>query len=251
MTDIDPTKRFSNRVDNYVRYRPSYPPEAISFLMDQGLDRSSLVADVGSGTGILSGLLLGNVDRVFAVEPNDEMRSAAEARLGGRAGFVSLAARAEATTLPDHSVNMVTAAQSFHWFDTPRALAEFRRILRAPKRLALIWNIRLSDTPFLGAYETLLETYGTDYQRVNHQKMSDQDLAGIFIREFQLKEFDNLQQLDLEGLKGRLFSSSTTPTPQDPGYQAMLQGIESAFRRHQVDGHVTIRYKTQVFSGCI
>lgn len=248
---MDNTQRFSNRVADYVKYRPNYPSEAIDFLMSLGLDQSSSVADVGAGTGILSELLLVRVGRVYAVEPNREMRMAAEARLGGRRGYVSLAGTAEATGLPGLSVDLVTAAQAFHWFDAKRALAEFRRILREPRQLALIWNDRLRDTPFLKAYEALLQAHGTDYQTVNHQQLSDRQLAGLFASDFHLMQFDNQQHLDLEGLKGRLFSSSYTPTPDDPGYGAMVEGIESAFQRYQHDGRVTLRYKTLVYAGRI
>ncbi len=251
MTRTDPTKRFSNRVEDYVKYRPSYPPDAIGFLLNRGLDHTSSVADVGSGTGILSELLLAHVERVYAIEPNDEMRAAAEARLGGHIRFVSLQATAEATGLPNQSVDWVIAAQAFHWFDVARALAEFRRILREPRRLALLWNYRLNDTPFLNAYEELLQACGTDYKAVSHQGMSEDDLAGLFVSDFRLKQFDNQQQLDLEGLKGRLFSSSYTPSPGDPGYEPMVEGIEAAFKRHQEHGLVVVRYKTRVYSGCL
>ncbi len=145
----------------------------------------------------------------------------------------------------------MVAAQAFHWFDTHPALDEFRRILREPRRLALIWNDRLNDTAFLQAYEALLQSHGTDYQAVNHQAISDQELANLFVRDFEMQTFDNQQQLDLEGLKGRVFSSSYTPSPNDPGYNAMVLAIEDAFRRHQQDGHVTIRYQTKIYSGCI
>jgi ubiquinone/menaquinone biosynthesis C-methylase UbiE len=134
---VDSTHRFSNRVDDYVKYRPSYPREAIDFLLDLGLNQESRIADVGSGTGILTELLLEHVGQVYAIEPNDEMRAAAVARLGVHDRFVSVAATAEVTTLPNRSVDLVTAAQAFHWFDTTRSLAEFRRILRSPGRLCL------------------------------------------------------------------------------------------------------------------
>lgn len=248
---MEPTQRFSNRVEDYVKYRPSYPPEAVDAVLGSGLDQRSQVADVGSGTGILSELLLPRVGQVYAVEPNDRMRSAAEARLGGREGFISVAASAEATDLPDQSVDLVTAAQAFHWFDVDQALAEFRRILRAPRRLALMWNDRLSDTPFLEDYEALLQAVGTDYQTVNHQQLTDDDLAGLFTDEFELSRFDNQQRLDLEGLKGRLFSSSYTPAPDDAGYPAMVSGIEDIFKRHQQAGHVVVRYQTLVYAGLI
>lgn len=251
MTSLDSTKRFSNRVDDYVRYRPNYPPQAIAFLLGGGFEGDFSVADVGSGTGILTELLLEHAGRVYAVEPNDEMRAAAEARLGGHSRFVSLAATAEATGLPNQSVDLVTAGQAFHWFDVEPALAEFRRILREPKRMALVWNHRLNDTPFLRAYEALLQAHATDYKAVNQQQMSEKDIAGLFVRDFQVKHFDNQQRLDLEGIKGRLFSSSYTPSPGDFGYESMVEGIEAAFKRHHEHGRVALSYKTRVYLGCL
>jgi SAM-dependent methyltransferase len=247
----DPTQRFTSRVEHYVRFRPGYPPEAIDWLMALGLTGESDVADVGSGTGILTQLLLERVRRVFAVEPNAAMRAAAESHLSGHPGFVSIEATAEATTLPHASVDMVLAAQAFHWFDPGRAVPEFRRILKPPRRLALVWNDRLNDTPFLQAYEALLDTHGTDYRAVNHQAQTDEQIRRLFVADFQEQDFDNHQHLDLEGLKGRLFSSSYTPTPQDPGYPAMVEAIEQAFALHNEAGRVTLRYRTRVFSGTL
>ena len=250
-SDLDSTQRFTDRVEDYIKARPSYPAEAIDFVIGQGLDHRSQIADIGSGTGILTELLLERVGRVYAVEPNDRMRAAAEARLGDSQGYVSVAATAEDTGLPDHSVDLVAAAQAFHWFDTQRALDEFRRILRQPRRLALIWNNRLNDTPFLNDYEALLQAHGTDYRAVNHQQLKDDELAGLFSADFVLGRFDNQQRLDLEGLKGRLFSSSYTPMPGEPGYAEMASEIETIFDRHQKAGYVVIRYETQVYSGRI
>lgn len=251
MTHEDATLRFSNRVDNYVRFRPSYPQEAIRYLTDRGLLGGSIVADIGSGTGILSELLLEHVKRLYAIEPNDEMRAAAESHLNRHSNYVSIKATAEHTTLPNASVDAVLAAQAFHWFDRGPALEEFRRILCEPRWMALIWNNRLKDTPLLEAYEELLQTYGTDYRTVNHQWAAEEELVGLFPREFEKREFDNEQRLDLAGLKGRIFSSSYTPTPGDPGYEAMVRGIEATFQQCNQGGWVTIRYKTEVYSGLI
>ena len=163
----DPTARFTSRVDDYVRARPGYPPEVVRLLETEcALGPGKSVADVGSGTGILTRDLLETGATVYAVEPNAAMREAAEAALeplsppgerGRGEGFVSLAATAEATTLPDAAVDLVIAAQAFHWFDRDAARQEFSRILREPRWVALVWNERAeSGTPFLEGYETLL-----------------------------------------------------------------------------------------------
>src|SRR5579863_1705779 len=167
----DATQRFSSRVENYVRYRPGYPPEVLELLKNEcGLTPDSTVADIASGTGIFTRILAENGNRVFGVEPNDEMRRAGERLLESYSGFTSIAGTAEATTLQDHSVDIVTAAQAAHWFDREKARREFVRILKPGGWLVLLWNERRTDsTPFLREYEHLLLAYGTDYQDVRHE----------------------------------------------------------------------------------
>src|ERR1044071_6506461 len=132
MPASDATQRFSSRVDNYVRYRPSYPPAIIKLLNEEcGLRTDSVIADIAFGTGIFTKLLLENGNKVFGVEPNADMRTAGESFLNKYPGFTSVAGTAEATTLADQSVNLVTAAQAAHWFDLPKARQEFIRITRA------------------------------------------------------------------------------------------------------------------------
>ena len=158
MPPTDSTQRFSDRVENYIRYRPSYPAQVLETLRSEcGLSASSTVADIASGTGIFSRLLLEDGNRVYGVEPNREMRQAAERLLADFRGFMSIAGTAEATTLPDQSVEFATAAQAAHWFDLPKARKEFARILKPQGWAVLIWNERCTDTtPFLREYEELL-----------------------------------------------------------------------------------------------
>ena len=149
----DSTRRFSSRVDNYVKYRPSYPPEVVELLAAEcGLTPGALVADIGAGTGLLAELFLQNGYRVLGVEPNREMRQAGERLLGDYPHFTSIDGTAEVTTLADKSVDIITAGQAFHWFDREKARAEFARILRPGGWVALVWNERRVDaTPFLAA----------------------------------------------------------------------------------------------------
>lgn len=248
----EPTERFSNRVESYVRARPSYPPALLDLLAERcGLSAQAVVADIGSGTGILTRLLLDHGSAVYAVEPNAAMRGAAEAALGGYPGFTSVAATAEATTLLDSSVDLVTAGQAYHWFDPPRARREFARILRPGGYVALIWNDRRpGGTPFLEGYEQLLLTYGTDYTTVTHTRISEADLQGFFgAAPLQRAAFPNRQTLDLEGLRARLVSSSYTPAPGQPGHAEMLEALAALFAQHQVAGLVAMDYDTLVFYG--
>lgn len=247
-----PTRRFSDRVENYVRHRPSYPAEAIEALRAQaGLGPEAKVADIGSGTGIFAALLLPHCGRVFGVEPNDAMRAAAEERLGGDPRFTSVAATAEVTTLPDASVELVTAAQAFHWFDIDACRREFARILRPGGQVALIWNERLVDaSPFLQDYEALLRRRATDYAQVNHLNTDAQAVAAFYHpREFTLQRFTNEQRFDFEGLKGRLLSSSYAPNAGKPGHEEMLAELAEIFARHERDGRVSFLYSTNLYLG--
>ena len=175
MLQTDPTQRFSARVENYIRYRPSYPPQVLETLRSEcGLTASSAIADIASGTGIFTRLLLENGNRVYGVEPNRDMREAAERLLADFRGFSSVTGTAEATTLPDQSVDFATAAQAAHWFDLAKARREFERILKPAGWAVLIWNERSTDsTPFLREYEALLLEYGTDYEMVRHENTTD------------------------------------------------------------------------------
>jgi SAM-dependent methyltransferase len=248
----DSTQRFTGRVDNYARHRPSYPRAILSLLETQcGLTSVSVVADVGSGTGILSELFLENGNRVFGVEPNEEMRKAGEKRLERYLSFTSVAGTAEATTLDDACADFVTAGQAFHWFDVERTQTEFWRILRPGGWVVIIWNARRRNTtPFLAAYERLLRDHGTDYEQVEHGRSAAGMVDEFFGSDgYEAEVFDNAQTFDLDGLKGRLLSSSYVPGPGEPGSEAMLREAEELFHEHQTNGSVTIEYDTKVYYG--
>jgi len=247
----DSTQRFSSRVDNYVRYRPGYPSEVLGLLKtDCGLKPSSILADIASGTGILTRMLLENGNRVFGVEPNLEMRQAGEHSLARYPGFTSVAGSAEATTLGDRSVDIITAAQAAHWFDRPKARREFVRILVPGGWTVLLWNERNTDsTPFLREYEQLLLTYGTDYREVRHERTTDAIDTFFAPSPFRAKVFHYRQELDAEALRGRLLSSSYTPQPEDANYESMLRELRSIFDRHQRNGRVSFDYTTRVYYG--
>ncbi|MCB0254706.1 MAG: class I SAM-dependent methyltransferase [Anaerolineae bacterium] len=245
----DATTRFSDRVADYVRYRPGYPSEILSHLAQTcALTPQSVIADVGSGTGILSRLFLENGNRVFGVEPNAEMRAAAEKLLSDYPRFVSLAGRAEATTLPDDSVDFVVAGQAFHWFDQEAARREFQRILHPAGCIALVWNDRQIDTtPFLSEYEQLLRTYATDYAVVNHKEVGLPALQRVFGDGIQRAVFDNRQRFDLAGVTGRLMSSSYAPLPGHPNHGPLMDGLRAAFERYNQNGGVEFLYTTELF----
>ncbi len=246
---LTPTQRFSNRVDNYIRYRPSYPREVVELLRAEcGLTSSAIVADIGSGTGKLTELLLPHAKQVFAIEPNQEMREAGERLLKAHPNFTSVNGTAEATTLSDRSVDLIVAGQAFHWFDRERTKAEFQRILKPGGYVALIWNDRQVDsTPFLVAYEALLRSLGTDYEQVNHRNIDAGKLRQFFGCSPQTRSFPYEQPFDFAGLKGRLLSSSYAPAEGEPGCEVMLAKLRTIFDAHQQDGQVAFRYDTVVY----
>lgn len=248
---MDPIKRFSTRADNYAKYRPGYPVGVIEILERAcGLRATSTIADVGSGTGIITELFLKQGNPVFAIEPNAAMREVAERLLVGYPKFVSVDGAAEATTLADESVDFVVAAQAFHWFDRRKARQEFARILKPDGWVVLIWNERrLDSTPFLSAYEDLLLRYGTDYQKVRHENVAS-EIADFFAPSgFRLENLENYQHFDFDSLKGRVLSSSYTPEPDDPKFEPMLNELRDIFRVYEKDGTVSFEYETRVYYG--
>lgn len=245
------TSRFSDRVENYVRYRPGYPPDVLQVLQREcGLDPGHVIADIASGTGIWTRMLLENGNRVFGVEPNAEMRQAGERLLAGFPKFTSLAGSAEVTTLPDNSVDFVTAAQAAHWFDRDPARREFVRILKPDGWLVLLWNERLTDsTAFLRDYEQLLLAFGTDYQEVRHERTTEAVNEFFDPALFQERVFAMRQEFDYAGLEGRLLSSSYAPGPNHSNHAPMLRELRRIFAAHAVAGRVTFDYKTRVYFG--
>lgn len=242
-------ERFSNRVENYVKYRPSYPPEVLHlFHNEMNLQTDSVVADIGSGTGISAKIFLENGNKVYGVEPNKAMREAAEVFLQEFSQFESVDGTSENTNLPDKSVDFIIAAQAFHWFDKEKTHPEFRRILRPNGFVALIWNERqLDTTPFLCGYEEILKKYGTDYEKVRHDHLDEKIFEDFFQTEFSSKTFLNVQTVDFEGLKGRMLSSSYIPSEGNKLFEPMIAELRDLFEKYAENGKIQILYNTNIF----
>ena len=248
---LDPTQRFTNRVENYLKYRPRYPPKIIPLLEKEcGLTRDSLIADIGSGTGFLAELFLQNGNRVCGVEPNAEMRAAGERLLVQYPNFTSIEATAENTTLAEGSVDFVTAGQAFHWFDREKTRSEFARILKPNGWAVIIWNgYEPARTPLLKGYDEVLLRYGTDYREVRRD-IQDTQLDKFFgADEYKVAHFTFQQSFDFEGFKGRTLSASYAPQLGEPNYDEMLNELRKVFDANQAGGKVAFDYDTEVYYG--
>lgn len=247
-----PTKRFSNRVDNYAKYRPGYPKEMMDwFESDEvGLIPEDVIADVGMGTGISTKLFLDAGCTVYGVEPNAPMRERAEQELAEYEKFHSVDGTAEDTTLPFDSVDMIVCCQAFHWFDVEKTREEFKRILRTNEsEVFLIWNERTANVG-MKDYDQILVDYGTDYKLVRHSDaVQEEDIAPFFGENgYVIKTFKNIQEVDLAGLKGRIFSSSYMPTEEEASPE-LMNAIQTFYDKHQKNGVIELEYITRVYRG--
>jgi len=246
---VSTVERFSNRVSNYVKYRPEYPREVLGlFIEKMGLTPRTVVADIGAGTGLSSKLFVENGNRVIAVEPNAKMREAGESTFAGRENFTAVDGTSEATTLPDASVDVVFAAQAFHWFPLEGSRVEFRRILRPKGWIALMWNERqVNATAFLAEYEAFLKRYSADYENVRHERIGPDQFAAFFRQPYETVVFTNSQVFDLEGLLGRVASTSYMPSEDDEAFPAMADELKLIFAKHQQSGKIAVFYDTKVY----
>lgn len=254
MSTLDPKKRFSNRVEDYVKYRPEYPREIIALLeKEAGFDSQKTIADIGSGTGKLSKLFLDYGNTVFGVEPNDEMRVAAEKAFSGVERFKSVKGSAEDTTLPDHSVDCITVGQAFHWFQVEPTKKEFKRILKPGAPVVLIWNIRDTAQEVGCAYEQFLLRHSEEYSKIGLESEKRKGPTDEFFGErgFKKATFSNPQKYTFEQLQGLLDSSSYIPRPDHPTYRTMINDLKVLFNRFQRNGTIEMPFRAEVFLGSL
>jgi SAM-dependent methyltransferase len=252
MPPITPAERFSDRVSDYVRTRPGYPSGVFDLLRDRcGLRPGWVVADIGAGTGIATRYLLDAGATVHAVEPNEAMRGALVGALGNRQRLHVHARCAEDTGLPGASIDLIVAAQAFHWFDRTATRHEFERILKPHRWVAIVWNTRLADTtPFLAAYEQMLRHWATDYETVSHRNLDIDAIAAFFApHQVERHTFALEQVFDLEGVRGRLMSSSYAPAPGHPHNRPMIAELDSIFDAYNEGGYVRFQYETECYLG--
>jgi SAM-dependent methyltransferase len=248
----DPSARFSDRAQDYVKYRPRYSAEVARALQSAcALRPEHLIADVGCGPGLLAQIFLDLGNRVIGVEPNLEMRRAGEAYLSSYPNFCMMEGSAEATTLPDAIVDFVVAGQAFHWFQPLPTRAEFARILKPGRWAVLVWHDRNVDsTRFLRAYEEFVRRHSIDYEQVCHKYLTSYDALEQFFapNKMTLIQQHNQQRLDCNGLRGRLLSSSYIPKSGER-YEALSRELPNLFLSHAVDGHIVLQYDTKIYFG--
>jgi ubiquinone/menaquinone biosynthesis C-methylase UbiE len=241
------TTRFSDRAEDYIKYRPHYPQQIIELLKNKiELNISSTVADIGSGTGISTGLFLNNGNKVFAVEPNKEMREAAESIYLKESNFISVNGTAEQSNLKEHSVDIIFCGQAFHWFNTPQAKNEFNRILKPKGHIVLVWNVRKEDDDFQRGYEMILQSV-PEYNDVTPRNISDKEIINFFSPEpMQKASIPNFQTFNRDGLKGRLKSSSYCPK-EGAEYERLMRELDMLFYKFEKDGIIKFEYETNVY----
>jgi ubiquinone/menaquinone biosynthesis C-methylase UbiE len=246
-------ERFDRKSRNYDLYRPRYPKQLLTLLEKEvGLNKSSIVADVGSGTGLLSELLLKSGCSIFCVEPNEEMRNIAREKFAKVAKCTVLDGTAENTSLPDNSIDLITAGQAFHWFDETKSKKEFNRILKRDGLVALVWNTRLESSEGMNSeYEKLVRKYSVGYHASGHLAVSKDVIEAFFDGNFRSFIIKNDQLLDLEGMLGRYLSASYAIDQRDKNFEQMKREFSVVFKRFEVNGYITIEYETEVFLGTI
>ncbi len=248
----DPVARFSDRAEDYVKYRPHYSQDVVQASQRAcGLRPEHIIADVGCGTGLTAKIFLENGNRVVGVEPNREMRIAGENYLAAYHNFSMVDGSAEATGLADASADFVIAGQAFHWFRPDDTRVEFARILKPAGWVVLVWHDRdTTSKPFLRAYEDFVRRHSTDYEQVAHKYLATYDALQRFFapEEVRLIEQRNQQELDFDGLRGRLLSSSYVPKTGEK-HEAMMHELPHLFSSHADNGRVTLEYDTKIFYG--
>jgi SAM-dependent methyltransferase len=213
-----------------------------------GLTSGSVIADIGSGPGISARQFLENDNTVYCVEPNAAMRAAAEELLRDYSGFRSVNGDSENTTLPDASIDFVTAAQAFHWFRPEQTKTEFKRIIKPGGWVSLIWNLRhLEKSPFLREYEQFIKERATDYAAVRHENITETEIAVFFDTGYEKATFDNRQIFDFAGLKGRLFSSSYMPAEGTEPGDLVEKDLRALFDKYARTGKIEVSYDTNIF----
>ena len=250
---MDNTTRFDGHAESYAKGRPSYPEELIARLAEWAeLTQESSVADIGAGTGIFSDQLAHTGAHVFAVEPNAGMRQRASLSNDTSQHVTWIDGTAEQTSLPDSSVNLVTAAQAFHWFDGPSFRAECLRILRKPVRVALVWNVRVLDAPVNLACEEVFRAFCPRFKGfAGGMTRHDQRIVDFFGGSYDLWCFDNPLSYSEEKFVQRCLSGSYAPREDEADHEPFKAAVGELFERYRMGGSIVIPNETLAYVGTL
>lgn len=250
---MDNTKKFSGRADDYTKGRPGYPSAFIDFLYnDYGFSELSVIADIGAGTGKFSKQLLDRGSMVYCVEPNNDMRAIAEKELSNYSKFISVKGSADNTMLDDSSIDFVTAAQAFHWFDANKFHEECKRILKPDGKIILVWNTRDMSSEFnVKSYE-IYRKYCPDFKGY-HGGMKDDDerISNFFNNDFKKISFENPIAFTKDRFITRSLSASYSLKNGDNGFEDYVEELEDLFERYCINGLVTMKNNTVAYIGGI
>jgi len=248
--------KFNGMGKTYAKFRPTYPQAFIEYLCtDVGVTKNSVIADIGSGTGILTKQLLELGNRVIAVEPNEDMRVVAESDLCGYENFTSVNSSAENTTLDSQSVDSITVAQAFHWFDRELFKAECRRILKPNGKVILVWNSRIFGTEIVEDGDKINKKYCPNFKGFDGGMRGTEDennrFEDFFARRYEVKIFENNMTFNLDGFIGRNRSASYSLKESDKNYPAYIAELTECFNRHAVDGKLVMPNDTRSYVGAV
>jgi ubiquinone/menaquinone biosynthesis C-methylase UbiE len=244
----DNTKRFSDRVEDYIKYRPNYPPGLVPALEKaMKLNGAEIVADIGSGTGLSSLPFLTSEYKVLGIEPNKEMREAAEKQLESFTNFKSINGEAEKTNLPANSVDVILCGQAFHWFDRQKSKIEFARILTKEGNIVLVWNERSIKNNFQKEYEKILFDNIEEYRILNHRNIDPKLISDFFTpKKMNKLSLENKQTLSFAGLVGHLRSSSYFPK-SGAQHDKTITDLRLLFQKYKEEETVVFEYETKVY----
>ena len=251
-TPKDFTQRFTGRVEAYKRFRPRYPAAILEILqMKCGLTPETMVADVGAGTGMLAEVFLANGNRVFAIEPNAEMRAACRELEESYPKLTCIDGTAEATGLPASSIDLVAAGRAFHWFDPAKSKTEFRRVLRGESWVALLGLGRpgAGQRPMALEMERIMREYGTDYAALEDRYKLGDRAREFFGGTVGSAEIQTLTTFTWDEFLGNAISLSVMPMPGDPRFEAFEQALRGIFEKYQSNGKVEMPIECKMYLG--
>jgi SAM-dependent methyltransferase len=246
------TDKFTDKAEVYAKYRPSYPHEYIEYLISEtGLHEDCIIADIGSGTGILSRQLLERGFTVIGVEPNDDMRTIAEQTLNLDSRFISVKATAENTTIKDNCIDLVTVAQAFHWFDIEQFRMECQRILKQDAKVALVWNSRDGSSDLNKESADVCQKYCPNFKGFSGGMEETPITFQQFFKDgkYDFKYFRNDLPYNLIGFLGRYLSASYSPKKTDKEYNPFITALSNLFDKYSNDGIIVIPNITRSYLG--